>query len=199
MVIKLSSKFLSESLDWICMNLIGKNLYCLYPYLHEAFCVSIMNESFTYEIDTRRDGEITKIPHGNSEVSLFAQCCKTAKEYHSMKLGCEIGDINIVCQLKKLKGSDYRFNPGMVYNQDGSFVKEFMEIVHVPIQTLVIGSQYEDPRYVNIPPPSTRIEYPVGVSAFFLSSTVYGSVCKVENHQNDDTVCIKVRVYFDLS
>lgn len=183
MVLYLQNRFETLAPENVAKNIIGRQTFIGWPYLQEAKIVCLKDEYFRYEM---HGNELSTAEHGNDEVRSFLKSREYFEEHYSKRLGVLTGQVEFLASVRPLSG--------LTLTHDGSLIKNYgSQVTDFPLQLLVFGAQYEDPRSKAQPAPPTSIDFPVGSLAHFLSPSLYGAICRVEGHPNDNLVNLKIK------
>jgi 5'-3' exonuclease len=88
----------------------------------------------------------------------------------------------------------------MTLDDDGALRKNFgtgIEYEDFALQLIVRGDKYEDPRFREMPPPPSEVEFPAGSHVFFLGSVAYGNLAEIlSSEENEISVKLIVCLFF---
>jgi hypothetical protein len=82
-----------------------------------------------------------------------------------------------------------------VFNPKSKVQNDKAEIDYA-LQMVVLGQEFEDPRFAERPPPPVFMDYPMGSTIIFLGNVHYGSLAEVVGYGGEppNSVSIKLRV-----
>ncbi|KAL8286442.1 hypothetical protein RQP46_004459 [Phenoliferia psychrophenolica] len=186
MVVTLSDDPVLESLssEQIAELVVGKKTFTGYPYLQEGIVTAISDELFKYTVDAR--GRAEKTPHSGPTLLAWKRSADRIEHQYSKKLGCIIGNVDIVLHARLLKG--------LKRLDDGSTQKEFEDREQeFALQATVQNVTSEDVRFMEQPPTPIEEEYPEGDKVFFLGSVAYGVPAQVTGHEGES---LSIRIAF---
>lgn len=105
MVITLVDDPVLENLssEQIAEQVVGKKTYTGYPYLQEGIVTAISDELFKYTLDAA--GRAVKVPHSGPTLLAWKRSADRIEHLYSKKLGCIVGNVDIVMHAKLLKGA----------------------------------------------------------------------------------------------
>ncbi|KAI8612972.1 XRN 5'-3' exonuclease N-terminus-domain-containing protein [Chytriomyces sp. MP71] len=168
-----------------------RTVFIGWPFLIEALVVSVCDEMMSYragkglgsQVSDARD--VASEPQTDSSQDQFYDAVEKTEATYSKRFGTMIGPVEIVVNAKPLKG--------MTLSEDGALVKDFGEEASFAYQTIVEGKEHEDPRYVEMPPPSIADEFYVGSNVFFLGPVNYGTMGEVQGYNEaGDLMTVKL-------
>ncbi|TPX64914.1 hypothetical protein SpCBS45565_g05555 [Spizellomyces sp. 'palustris'] len=181
MIIALESRFEGCIPEEIAKTQIGQRVFVNWPFLQEALVSSMTDEFFRYEIKEiggRKD--VVKIPHNQDSQDRFYKSSERIEHYYSKRYGTITGPIEIVLNVRLLKG--------MKLQEDGALVKDYgsyHEETDIALQAVVGQVEFEDPRYKEQPAAPLPQEYPVGSRVFFLGNQGYGLAADVVGYDTE--------------
>ncbi|KAI8835101.1 XRN 5'-3' exonuclease N-terminus-domain-containing protein [Chytridium lagenaria] len=177
MVISLNNQYEGKSIDALALSLIGSRVFVGWPFLSEALVTGVMDELFTYSVvDGGHKRELVRNPHNQDTQDRFYNSIERIELSYSKRFGTITGPIEVVVTARVLKG--------MSLNEDGALLKDFNSAREndFGLQTVVVGSQHEDPRFEEKPPPPLIEEFPMNSQIFFLGNIHFGALGEIRGH-----------------
>ncbi|KAJ3023129.1 UNVERIFIED_CONTAM: hypothetical protein HDU68_008771 [Siphonaria sp. JEL0065] len=176
----------TQPIEAIALRLLKqKRVFIGWPFLTEALVVKVSDEVMTYRASKGVGGEVKDArdvsaePMTDFSQDKFYDSVEKSEAVYSKRFGTIIGPVEVIVTVRPLRG--------MTLADDGSMVKDFggeeaSPYTDYALQTVVEGSQHEDPRYVELPPPAIGDEFYIASSVFFLGPINYGCLAGVQGY-----------------
>lgn len=178
MIVTIKNVYENKSPEDIARQLIGNNVWIDWPFLHEAKCVGLADEYFTYTRLSLNDSAVVKTPLTDKQQDMYHESVGRIDKEYSKKKGSVIGPIEFLVLVYPFKG--------MKLADDGALIKEFdSNMVRAAMQTVVDTVDVADERYLERPAPPLQIDFPINSQVFFLGLSDYGTPAQVAGFTND--------------
>lgn len=106
MVLTIENTFEGVVVEDIAKEMVGKTVYAGWPFLKEALVTGISDDLFRYEMD-QSSGTVGKLPHRPESLVGWRKAAERIEHQYSKRYGSIIGDVNIVLNVRLLKGEHY--------------------------------------------------------------------------------------------
>lgn len=168
-------------------------VYTCYPFLGEALVLGLVDELFTYRVDTSVSGrvDVVKAPHTRDSMQKFVKESEDSEALYSKRYGIIVGVVDMMVKYLPLKGK-HLFSlivcVGMRLLDDGSLIKEFSDVeTYAPLSTIVETLASPDPRFIERPARAIHLDFPLDSNVFLLSSHPdnCGAYSRVVAHHQD--------------
>ncbi|KAJ3034412.1 hypothetical protein HK097_004516, partial [Rhizophlyctis rosea] len=190
MVVTLGNRWEGKSPEDILRSLSKERVFVGWPYLWEAQVDNISDELFRYSLSIGAGGrvDVVKTPLDLKGQERFGKASERVEESYSKRFGTVLGEVEVLVGVRLLKG--------MRVLEDGALRKEWEDRVgdegDFAVQSVVVGDEFEDPRYEEKPSPKVEDEFPLASRVFFLGGQGYGLGGEVVGYGETEGVNIKL-------
>ncbi|KAJ3025451.1 hypothetical protein HDV00_012714, partial [Rhizophlyctis rosea] len=159
-----------------------------WPFLHEGMVDAVYDEYFRFTVSNSHGRvDVVKTPLSPKEQERFHKGAERVEGVYSKRFGTVVGVVEVLASVRMLKG--------MKLLEDGRLVKDWegvREEEDVCVQTLVLGGEFEDPRYKELPPPPLTEEFPPNSQVFFLGTQCYGLPGEITSHTLPNNLTLRI-------